>query len=175
MDRIIPSAPKPLADIRNQVMADAQVDKAATAARRVAEAVAANVNKGMAFAQALSGAGVKLPAPRPASGRRLEIVQSPGKVPPALAMMFGMVEKRAKLLAVPEGAGWFVVYLDKIVPGDPKAAQPLVAATQAQLSRLVGDEYVQQFAAAIKAKVGVTRNDAALAAFKRSLTGGTAR
>ncbi len=175
MDRIIPSAPRPLADIRNQVMADAQVDKAATAARRVAEAVAANVNKGMAFAQALSGAGVKLPAPRPASGRRLDIVQSPDKVPPALTMMFSMAEKRAKVLAVPQGAGWFIVYLDKITPGDPREAQPLVAATQAQLSRLVGDEYVQQFAAAIKAKVGVTRNDAALAAFKRSLAGGTAR
>jgi peptidyl-prolyl cis-trans isomerase D len=175
MDRVIPAAPKPLAEIRNQVMADAQVNKAASAARRVADAVAANVNKGMAFAQALAGAGVKLPAPRPASGRRLEIAQNPEKIPPALTMMFSMVEKRAKVLAAPEGAGWFIVYLDKITPGNAQEAQPLVAATQQQLSRLVGDEYVQQFAAAIKAKVGVTRNEAALAAFKRSLTGGTAR
>jgi peptidyl-prolyl cis-trans isomerase D len=175
MDRIIPSAAKPLADIRNQVMTDAQINKAASAARRVADAVAANVNKGMTFAQALAGAGVKLPAPRPASGRRLEIAQSPDKVPPPLRMMFSMVEKRAKVLEAPQGAGWFIVYLDKITSGSPQEAQPLVAATQQQLSRLVGDEYVQQFAAAIKAKVGVTRNDAALAAFKRSLTGGAAR
>ena len=173
MDRIIPSAPKTLADIRPQVMADAQVNTAAIAARRVADAIAANVNKGMAFSEALAGAGVKLPAPKPAGGRRLDVMQSPDKVPPPLTMMFGMVEKRAKVLAAPQGAGWFVVYLDKIVRGDPQQAQPFVAASQQQISRLAGDEYVQQFAAAIKAKIGVTRNEAAMAAYKRALTGGS--
>jgi peptidyl-prolyl cis-trans isomerase D len=174
MDRVIPSAPKALADIRNQVMADAQVDRASRAAKRVADTIAANVNKGMAFQQALAGAGVKLPAPRPAGGRRIDIAQAKEKVPPPLAMMFGMAEKRAKVLAVPLGAGWFIVYLDKITPGDAQQAQPLIAATQAQLSRVVGDEYVQQFASAIKAQVGVSRNAAAIAAFKKSLTGGAA-
>lgn len=175
MDRIIPAAPKPLNDIRNQVMADALINKAGNAARRVADGIAASVNKGTPFAQALAEAGVKLPALQPAGGRRLEIAQNPDKVPPPLTMMFSMAEKRAKVLAAPDGAGWFIVYLDKIIPGNPAQAQPLVAATQQQLSRLVGDEYVQQFATAIKANVGVTRNEAALASFKRSLTGSTAR
>ena len=175
MDRIVPSAAKPLKAISNQVMADALIAKAGIAARRVADSIAASVNKGTPFAQAVASAGIKLPALQPAGGRRLEIARSPDKVPPPLMMMFSMAEKRAKVLAAPDGAGWFIVYLDKIVPGDPVQAQPLVAATQQQLSQLVGDEYVQQFAAAIKAKVGVTRNDAALAAFKRSLTGSSAR
>jgi peptidyl-prolyl cis-trans isomerase D len=174
MDRIIPSAPKALGDIRNQVMADAQVDRASRAAKRVADMIAANVNKGVAFQQALAGAGVQLPAPKPAGGRRIDLAQAKEKVPPPLAMMFGMAEKRAKVLAVPQGAGWFIIYLDKITPGDANQAQPLVAATQAQLSRGVGDEYVQQFASAIRSQVGVTRNAAAIAAFKKSLTGGTA-
>ncbi len=175
MDRIIPAAAKPLNVIRNQVMADAVVAKANSAARRIADAIAASVNKGMPFAQALAVSGVKLPALQPAGGRRLEIAQNPDKVPPPLTLIFSMAEKRAKVLAAPDGAGWYIVYLDKIVPGNPVEAQPFIAPTQQQLSRLVGDEYVQQFAAAIKAKVGVTRNDAALAAFKRSLTGSTAR
>lgn len=175
MDRIIPSAPKPLAEISNQVMADAQVDRAARGAKMAADAIVAKVNKGMPLAQALAEAGVKLPAPRPAGGRRLDIVQAADKVPPPLSLMFGMAQKSARVLAVPQSAGWFIVYLDKVIPGNPKQAAPLVAATQQQMTRVIGDEYVQQFASAIKAKVGVTRNDAAVAAFKRSLTGGNAR
>ena len=175
MDRIIPSAPKPLAEIGNQVMADAQVDRAARGAKMSADAIAAKVNKGMPLTQALAEAGVKLPAPKPAGGRRLDIVQAAEKVPPPLSLMFGMPLKTARVLAVPQSAGWFIVYLDKIVPGDVKQAAPVVAATQQQMTRVIGDEYVQQFASAVKAKVGVTRNDAAVAAFKRSLTGGNAR
>jgi peptidyl-prolyl cis-trans isomerase D len=175
MDRAIPAAPKPLAQIRNQVMADAQVYRAALAAKRVADAIVANVNKGMPFAAALAGAGVKLPAPKPAGGRRLEIAQGKDKVPPPLAEMFGMVEKRAKVLAVPQGAGWFIVYLDKITPGDARQAPPLINATQQQLAGVIGNEYIEQFAGAIRAQVGVTRNAAAIAAFKKSLTGGAAR
>lgn len=175
MDRVIPAAPKSLNEIRNQVMADAQVSRAALAAKRVADAIVANINKGMPFAQALSGAGVKLPTPKPAGGRRLEIVQAKDKVPPPLAEMFGMVEKRAKLLAVPQGAGWFIVYLDKITPGDARQAPPLIDATQKQLAAVIGDEYVQQFAGAIRAQIGVTRNEGAIAAFKKSLTGSAAR
>ena len=175
MDRIIPSAPKPLGEIANQVMADAQVDRATRGAKMAADAIVAKVNKGMPLAQALAEAGVKLPAPKPAGGRRLDIVQGAEKVPPPLSLMFGMTQKTARVLAVPQSAGWFIVYLDKIVPGDVKQAAPLIAATQQQMTRVIGDEYVQQFAGAIKAKIGVTRNDAAVAAFKRSLTGGNAR
>lgn len=175
MDRVIPAAPRPLNVIGNRVMADAQVDRASKAAKRAADAIAANVNKGMAFGQALASAGVPLPAPRPAGGRRLDIAQGGEKVLPALALMFAMTEKRAKVLGVPQNAGWFVVYLDKVIPGDMREAQPLVAATQQQLSRVIGDEYVQQFANSIKRQVGVSQNNAAIAAFKRSLTGGAAR
>jgi peptidyl-prolyl cis-trans isomerase D len=175
MDRVIAAAPKPLAEIRNQVMADAQVERASLAAKRVADAVAAAVNKGTPLAQALAGSGAKLPAPRPAGARRIDLVQMRDQVPPPIATLFGMAQKRAKVISAPEGAGWFVVYLDTITSGDPKQAAPLVAATQQQLTQVIGDEYVQQFAAAVKAKVGVTRNAGALAAFKKSMTGGTAR
>lgn len=174
MDRVIPSAPRPLNAIAPQVAADARIDGAAKAAKKVADMIVAKVNKGMPLAQALSSAGVALPAPRPAGGRRLDLAQAGDKVPPQLALMFGMAEKRAKVLAAPQAAGWYIVYLDKIVSGDAKAAQPLIAATQQQLARVVGDEYVAQFAASVRAHVGVKKNDAAIAAFKRSLTG-TAR
>ncbi len=174
MDRVIPAAPMPLGDIRGRVGADVQVYRAATAAKRVADAIAAKVNGGTTFAQALAGAGIALPAPKPAGGRRIDIAQAKEKVPPPLALMFGMVERSAKVLAVPQGAGWFIVYLDRITPGDARVAPPLIEATQKQLAGVVGNEYVEQFAAAARARVGVTRNPSALAAFKKSLTGGAA-
>ena len=175
MDRVLPAAPKPLREIANQVMADAQIERATLAARRVATAIADSINKGTPFAQALSASGVKLPAPQPAGGRRIDIMQLRDKAPVPVTTMFNMPEKRAKIIPVPQNAGWFVVYLDKITPGDPRSAQPLIAPTQQQLTRVIGDEYVQQFATAVRAKVGVTRNAAAMAAFKKSLTGGTQR
>lgn len=175
MDRVIAAAPKPLAEIRNQVMADAQIERASLAAKRIADAIASAVNKGTAFTQALAGSGAKLPAPRPAGARRFDLMQMREQVPPPIAALFGMAERRAKVIPAPQGAGWFIVYLDKIVPGDPKAAAPLVAGYQQQLAGVMGNEYVEQFAAAVKAKVGVTRNADALAAFKKSMTGGAAR
>lgn len=175
MDRVVAAAPKPLAAIRSQVMADAQVERSALAAKRVADAVAAAANRGTPLAQALAGSGAKLSAPRPVSARRIDLIQAREQVPPPVATLFGIAERRARVIPAPQGAGWFIVYLDKITPGDPKTAAPLIAQTQQQLTRVIGDEYVQQFASAVKAKVGVTRNAGALAAFKKSMTGGAAR
>jgi peptidyl-prolyl cis-trans isomerase D len=171
MDSVVPAAPKPLAAIKPQVAADAQIDRANRAAKKVADAIAANINKGTPFAQALAGVGVALPAPKPAGGRRLEIAQAKDKVPPPVMAMFSMAAKRARVLPVEGGAGWYIVYLDAITPGNPQAAAPLLAGTQQELSRVVADEYVAQFATAVKAHVGVKRNDGAIAALKRTLTG----
>ena len=175
MDNIVPSAAKPLGAIRAQVMADAQVSRAAIAAKRVADGIIAKVNAGIPLADALSGAGVKLPAARPVSARRLDFVQGGDKVPPPVKLLFGLANKRAGVLTAGQGAGWFIVYVDKIVAGDIGIAPQLITNTQAQLTRVVGEEYAQQFASSIKKQLGVTRNATAIAALKQSLTGSAAR
>jgi peptidyl-prolyl cis-trans isomerase D len=171
MDSVLPAAPRPLAAIKGQVAADAQIDRANKAAKKTADAIAALVNKGTPFAQALASAGVPLPAPKSAGGRRFDIAQAKDKVPAPVMAMFSMPAKRAKVLPVGNGAGWYVVYVDTITPGNPQAAAPLLAGTQQELSGIVGDEYVAQFANAVKANVGVTKNASAIAALKRTLTG----
>lgn len=171
MDRVIPAAPKPLAAIKGQVAVDAAVDRAARAAKKAADTIVASVNKGTPLSQALSSAGVALPAPKPAGGRRIDVAQAGEKAPQAVRAMFNMAPKRAKALPVENGAGWYVIYVDSITPGNPQQAQPLLAGTQAELSRAVGEEYAQQFINAVKAEVGVKRNDGAIAALKRALTG----
>ncbi len=171
LERIVAAAPKPLAQIRTLVLGDFIADRAARAARKMAEAIAAKANSGTDFLTALSSAGVALPAPAPISARRLEITQAGQQVPPALSLLFSMAPRKAKVLEMPEKRGWFVVWLDRIEPGNAAAEPALVIATQRELADMVGQEYSQQFASAVKAKLKVKRNDAAITSLKRSLSG----
>lgn len=171
LDRILPAAPKPLAGIRPQVIADFEQDRATRAAKRIADAIALKANQGTPIASAMSGAGVALPGLKPIGARRIDLVKAQQKVPPALALLFGIPAHHAKVLEAEDKKGWYVVWLDKIEPGNIATAPGLIQATQSELARTVGDEYVQQFAAAIRADVGIKRNTSAIAALKRSLTG----
>ncbi len=175
LDRKVPAAPKPLADVRAMVAADVQIDKGSKAAKLAADKVVAAVNGGTPLGAAIQALGVALPAPQPAGARRLELAQAQGKAPPPLAMMFAMPAKRARTLQVEGKQGWYVVYVDKIVAGDARTAPGLIQATQQQLSGAIGDEYVEQFANSVKADVGVKKDAAGVARLKASLTGSAAR
>ena len=175
LERINASAPKPLAQIRQQVVADFQIDRASKAARKIADAIAAKANQGTPLATAISAAGVSLPGPKPIGARRIDIAKAQQKVPPPLALLFSIPAHQAKVLEAEGKQGWYVIWLDKIIPGNVNSEPGLIQATQAELARAVGEEYVQQFAAAIKAAIGVKKNDSAIAALKRSLTGATTR
>ena len=172
LDRIIAAAPKPLAALRTQVIADLQIYNGSKAAKLAADAIVAAVNSGTPLAQAMAKAGVPLPAPQPAGGRRIDLARAQGKVPPPLALMFAIPEKRARVLENSGRQGWYIVYVDKIDSGDARTVPGLVEATQQQLSGVIGDEYVQQFANAIAKSVGVTKNAAGVARLKKSLVGG---
>lgn len=171
VERIIPATPRPLAQIREQVVKEFELDRASRQARAITDAVVAKVSKGVPLAQALGEAGVKLPAPEAIGGKRMEITASGQRVPPPLALLFSMAEKRVKRLEAPGKQGWFIVWLDKITPGDIATQPELVANLQREMSRVVGQEYVSQFANATKAELGVKRNEKAAAALKRQLGG----
>ncbi len=174
LDSVVAAAPRPLAAIRDEVLADARRDAGAKAARKVADAMAASLSKGVPLAQAIAAAGVALPPPSPASARRIDLTRSQQRVPPPLAMMFSMIAKRAKPLEMPEDRGYFVVYLDSIERGDVKTEPKLMEQSSAELSRLASDEYLSQFLASVKAEVGVTKNLSAIGTLKKSLSGGSA-
>jgi peptidyl-prolyl cis-trans isomerase D len=171
LDRIVPSAPKPLAQIATTVAGDFVVDRASREAKKVADAIAAKVNGGLGVATAISGTGKALRAPSPVTARRVDLLNAGERVPPPLALMFSMSARQAKVLEAPDKQGWFVVWLDKIVPGNAGERPELIAATQGQLSQVVGEEYNQQFVSAIKARLAATRDAGAIARAKRALTG----
>lgn len=171
LDRVNSAAPKPLAQIKQQVTADFLTDRASKAAKKIADAIVAKANGGTPFAAAVSGAGIALPGVKPLSARRIDLARAEEKVPPPIQLMFSIPARHAKLLEAPGKQGWYIVWLDKIVPGNAATEPGLVQQTQSELARAVGDEYVQQFANAIKTQIGVKKNDSAIAQLKRSLSG----
>lgn len=173
VDRTIAAAPRPLASLRAQVVADAQIEKGAAAAKVAADAIVAAVNRGTPLDAALKAAKVALPAPSPAKAARIQLVQSQTPAPAPMQMLFALPEKRARALAMPAGGGWYVVVAEKVTPGDASKIPSLIEGTRQQLSGAIGDEYVQQFAAAIRGQVGMKTNAAGVAKLKSALRGGT--
>ncbi len=171
LESITPATPRPLAAIRADVLADFKADRAARAAKKMADSIAAKASTGTPLAQAMTGAGTALPPLRPMRARRLDIVQSQGKAPAPLVLLFGMPGNTARVLESEDKKAWFVVKLDRIIPGDVSTQPQLVEISRQQLGQVVGEEYVAQFVAAMKADLKVTRNDAAITRLKRSLTG----
>jgi peptidyl-prolyl cis-trans isomerase D len=171
---VAPAAPRPLAQVRDQVASDFAADRARAAARRIAADIVARAGKGplpAALAATMSAAGVSLPAPRRLSLARAQLAANPRGVEPAVALLFSMAPGTAKLLEAPDRSGWQIVKLDGIQRGDARGNPQLVNATRGDLSRSVGTEYAEQFARAARAAVGARIDAAAVAQVRRDLTG----
>ena len=171
VSRVIPAAPPPLAQIAPIVRADLVRKRAADRAKAVATALVAKINAGVPAAQAFAQADVKLPPPQTVNARRLDIARPNQPVPPPLAMLFSLPRGKARILATPNGEGWFVVHLQNIVPGDARTSPQLVQATRQQFQQFIGEEYATQFTRAIQQQLEVERDEEAIAALKRQLMG----
>ena len=172
VDHIIPAAPEPLAAIQPRVTTDWRAAQARAKARVVATAVAAKVAKGTGLAAALTASGTTLPPPNRIAIRRMQLAQMQGEVPPALNMMFALAQGGSRMIADPDGRGFIIVKVNKIIPGNALLQPELVARTQAEFQQAVSGEYAEQMARAIQADLGVKRNDKAIAAARTRILGG---
>lgn len=170
-ERIVASAPRPLAQIREQVAADFIADRRLQGARRIASTVLADVGKGTPLADALKKTGLTLPAAQPLDATRAQIAQARVAVPPPVQLMFSMAAKKAKMTEAPNGGGYWVVWLDEIQAGNARGNDGLIAQTRGQLGQMIGLEYIEQFSAAARKSIGVRRNEAAIARLKAQLGG----
>jgi peptidyl-prolyl cis-trans isomerase D len=171
VSQVLPSAPVPLAKIRDQVMRDLITQRAADRAKAVASAIVAKANAGTPLAQAFAEAGVRLPPLQQAGGRQIDLAQANRPVPPPLARLFQMQRGKTQLLPAPGNEGWFVVQLQSVIPGDVKSAPGLVQATRAEFSGVAAAEYAEQFTNAVRKDIGVEKNPAAIARLKKRLAG----
>jgi peptidyl-prolyl cis-trans isomerase D len=169
--QVISAATPPLAQIRDQVRAVLIQQTASARARAVAQAIADRINGGTPAAQAFAAARIQSPL-RQINMTRMEISQGGQQVPPPLIAMFSLPQGRARILAAPGGQGWFVIHHEQRTPGDASSQPQLIAGTRTDFANNAAEEMAQQFARALEIRAGVTRNDAAIAAARRRLTGG---
>lgn len=167
--RIIPAAPAPLASIRPQVAEDWIKKQATDRARTLAAGIAQRAGK-ISLAEAMKAAKRPLPPVRPVAARRIQLSQLGGKVPPAIAMLFTLGEGKARMVADPQGRGFYVVKVNKIVPGNALSQPSLIGQVQKEFQDALSQEYAQQFMASIRNQVGVRRNEKAIAASRKRIT-----
>ena len=171
VERVVESAPAPLAQIREKVRDDWIHRKASDRARAVASQIAAKVARGTAMEKAIAEAGVALPPVQPVNARRMQLTQANADAVAPLRMLFALAEGKSRLVADPQGRGYFVVKTNKIIPGNPLSNPALIAQTQAAFTQTAADELAMQFVAAMKADQEVERNEEAIAAAKQRIVG----
>mgnify|MGYP002654349169 CR=1 FL=1 len=170
--RIDEASAPPLAEVREGALAAWKRAQGAILAKQASERIVGKVRSGMPLAQALAAENKAGFEREPINlERRQLLAQSQGRVPPPLVLMFSMAEGTAKTLEGPRDLGWYIVNLEDIstLPLDKEGA--LIAQTRQQLSGAIAEEYRDQATAAMRKELGVTRNDAGIAAVRKQLIG----
>jgi peptidyl-prolyl cis-trans isomerase D len=171
VDRVIESAPAPLAEIKDRVRDDWIRRKATDRARAVAAEIAAKVGRGVSLDQAMEQASTPLPPVQPMAARRIQISQANAEAVVPLRMLFSLAQGKSRMVADPRGRGFFIIKTDKITPGNAMNNPLLIAQTQAEFQQTASNELGQQMLNAMKADQSVKLNEEAIAASKRRITG----
>lgn len=170
--QIQPSAAPPLAEVKQQAVAEFQLAKGAAAARAAALKVEALVKKGSDLGSALAALGVPLPPVDQVNLPRQQVQQMGQQTPPPLAMLFALAKGQVKLMGAPRNRGWYVVKVTDVIPGKVEANDPRLPQIAQTMAQASSREYSEQMLAAMRAEVGVKRNQAAINALKTRLSGG---
>ena len=104
-------------------------------------------------------------------GRRIQLSQFQGEVPPPLAMLFTLQQNKARMVAGSKGEGFYVVKVKRIIPGNALNQPALINRTQQEMQQSLAQEYGAQLLNAMRQTVGIKRNDKAIAAAKAQITG----
>jgi peptidyl-prolyl cis-trans isomerase D len=164
--QVVPAAPAPLASVREQVANDWINSKAMAKAQAVATQVEAKVEHGTPLAQAMKESGAPLPPMQPLAGRRIQIAMAQGPIPITMKMLFTLGEGKSRMFPDPQGRGFFIVKVSKIIPGNALLQPALIGRMQSELQQGVAEDYAREFIAAMRQELGAKRNDSAIQAMK---------
>ncbi|MCR9179524.1 MAG: SurA N-terminal domain-containing protein [Erythrobacteraceae bacterium] len=170
--RIEEAAAPPLDEIKQQAEAAWSRAQGAKAARAAADRIIEKARGDMALSAAIAAEEKSGFEREPIDLKRRELLaQRQGNLPPPLVLMFSMAEGSIKVLEAPRDLGWYIISLDEITT-DPVDGEPgLLEQTRRQLAPTLTEEYRSQAQAAMRAELGTTRNEAAIAAVRKQLTG----
>ena len=170
--QVIAAAPAPLASIREQVKTDWVRQQALGRAKAAADQIAAKARGATSLADAARQAGKPLPPVQPVRARRIQLSQLGDQVPAPLRALFSGTQGKTLVGADPQGRGFYVVKIDKIIPGNALNQPGLITEVQKEFSDPLAQEYAQEFQAAVRKGVGVRKNEAAIAATRKRIVGG---
>jgi len=166
--RIIAAAPAPLESIREKVTEDWIASQASQRAQQLAQNIA---NKAGAIALTEAAKGSAQVRVEPVSARRIQLSQFQGNVPPPLAMLFSLGQGKARMVAGGQGEGFYVVKVNRVIPGNALNQPSIIGQTQQQMSDPLSQEYGQQFLNAMRGMIGVKRNEKSIQAAKARISG----
>lgn len=169
---ITESAVAPLAEIKKQVVALWRREEAMRLAGEATERVIKASKSGKSLAAAIAAEEARLPEPEAVRLSRAAVVAR-GPMPPVMTLFFSMAQGTTKPLKDERGGAWFVVELNEIDLPEMAKDHRLVQQARTQLGQQLGEEYFEQFLAAMQDEVGTEMNDDALKALKAQLSGRT--
>lgn len=170
---LAPSAAPPLAQIKQAVAIDVQLSKGAAAAKAAAQKVENAARKGTELGAAAAGLGLALPPVQKVDMPRMQLQAMGQNVPMPLAVLFSMAKGTVKLVGAPRNQGWFVIQLKDAIPGQVAANDPRLGEFSKSIAQLQASEYAEQLRSAMRAEVGVKRNETAIKAVRNQLQGTT--
>jgi len=169
---IVPEAPAPLAEIKEQVLADYAMRQGSKEARAAADRVLAAAKRGESLTDAVAALSIaNLPPVDNVAMPREALGADINRVPPPLRLLFRMANGTIKILPAPRGRGFYVVQVKSIEPATLAPNDPFAAQVRAAYSQEAGREYADQLRAAIRGEIKVERKDSAVKALGKSLTG----
>ena len=164
--QVVSAAPAPLATVREKVTSDWIDSKAMERAKAAATQIEAKVEHGTPLAQAMKESGASLPPTQPLAARRIQIAMAQTPVPAAIRMLFSLAEGKSRMFPDPKGRGFFIVKVDKVVPGNAELQPSLIGQMQTELQQGISEDYAREFLAALRHEIGAKRNDSAIQAMK---------
>ena len=169
LSRMVSAAPAPLAQVRDRVSADWIAKQASDRARNVASGIAAKVIRGASLSDAARQAGAGVSPVQPFGARRLQLGEVPPQIAAPMQILFSLTAGKSRMIAAPQGAGFFVVRAASITPGNAATQPSLIARVQASFQEAASQELAEQFLAAVRKDVGVKRDEKAIAAARARL------
>lgn len=173
VQNITSSAAAPLAEIRPRVEFEWRLSEGSKAAREVSERILQTARGEATLADAVNAEDAQLPPLERINMDRTELLSQQQRVAPPLALLFSMAEGTTKRLEARGDLGWFVVDLQDIVTDEVADDDPLLVATKTQTGGAISDEYAAQVTAAMRAELGVERNESAIESLRAQLAGET--
>jgi len=151
VDKVVPSQLRPLADVRDKVLAGWQADARRKAAAKAALAMVekAQTGAGLAALAKESGASVSTTAPFTRTGQGA----SPALPPELVASLFAA--KIGDVVSSPEPRGAVVAKLAAVIPADAKADAAGVRQLEDQLRGTIDADLLISFTEALRERYGV--------------------